>query len=128
MTSEIAERFMHTLQQIEETGDVEPLVTMFSEDAELSNLAMAEPLRGKEGARQFWQKYLSVFELIHSKFTNVTEGDNTAALEWVSQGALSSGESIHYRGVSVIETDGGRVRCFRTYYDSAAFLPPGAKK
>lgn len=118
---------MHTLQQIEETGDVEPLVTMFSEDAELSNLAMVEPLRGQEGARHFWQKYLSVFDLIHSKFTNVTEGGNTAVLEWVSQGALSTGASIHYRGVSVIETDSGRVHCFRTYYDSAAFLPQGAK-
>lgn len=53
MTSEIAERFMHTLQQIEETGDVEPLVAMFTEDAELSNLAMTEPLQGHDGARRF---------------------------------------------------------------------------
>lgn len=127
MTSEIAERFMHTLQQIEETGDVEPLVAMFTEDAELSNLATVEPLHGRDGARRFWQKYLSVFERIHSKFTNVVEGEGTAVLEWVSSGALSTGESVNYRGVSVIETDNGQVHHFRTYYDSAVFLPQGAK-
>ena len=127
MTSEIAERFMHTLQQIEETGDVEPLVAMFTEDAELSNLAMTEPLQGRDGAHRFWQKYLSVFERIHSKFTHVVEGDDTAVLEWISDGALSTGEPVKYQGVSIIETDNGQVRRFRTYYDSAVFLPQGAK-
>ncbi|WP_199318476.1 hypothetical protein [Leptolyngbya sp. FACHB-541] len=45
--------FMQTLQQIEKTGEVEQLVELFSNDAELTNLAMLEPLKGKEGARQF---------------------------------------------------------------------------
>lgn len=125
MTSEIASRFMQTLQQIEDTGDVEPLVAMFTEDAELSNLAMTEPLKGHDGARRFWQKYLSVFENIHSKFTNVIEGDGSAVLEWISSG-VSTGESIKYRGVSILETDNGQVHRFRTYYDSAVFLPQGA--
>ena len=127
MTSEMAERFMHMLQQIEETGDVEPLVAMFTEDAELSNLASEEPLHGRDGARRFWQKYLSVFERIHSKFTHVVEGDNTAVLEWISEGALSTSEPVKYRGVSLIEIDNGQVHRFRTYYDSAVFLPQGSK-
>jgi len=127
MTSEIAERFMETLQQIEATGDVEPLVVLFTKDAELSNLAMTEPLRGHDGARRFWQKYLSVFERIQSKFTNIVEGDRTAVLEWISEGALSTGEALNYRGVSILETDNGQVCRFRTYYDSAVFLPQGAK-
>jgi ketosteroid isomerase-like protein len=127
MTSEITERFMQTLQQIEATGDVEPLVAMFTEDAELINLAMTEPLQGRDGARRFWQKYLSVFQRVQSKFTNVVEGDSTAVLEWMSEGALSTGELLNYRGVSILETDNGQVRRFRTYYDSAVFLPQGAK-
>jgi ketosteroid isomerase-like protein len=100
---------------------------LFTEDAELSNLAMTEPLRGHDGARRFWQKYLSVFERIQSKFTNVVEGDRTTVLEWISEGALSTGESLNYQGVSILETDNGHVSCFRTYYDSAVFLPQGAK-
>lgn len=127
MASKIAEGFMKTLQQIENTGDVEPLVAMFAEDAELINLAMTEPLKGRDGARRFWQKYLSVFERIHSNFTHVVEGDRTAVMEWISEGALSNGESVRYRGVSIIEIDSDRVSHFRTYYDSAVFLPQGAK-
>ena len=128
VASEIAKTFMQTLQQIESTGDVNPLVTMFTEDAELSNLAMVEPLQGRDGAHRFWQKYLSVFGQIHSEFTHVVESDGTAFMEWVSQGTLSTGEPLKYRGVSVIETKNGQVQYFRTYYDSAAFTPQGAKK
>ena len=128
MTSETAEKFMQTLQQIEENKNVEPLVSLFTEDAQLSNLATPSPLQGKDGARQFWQKYLSVFQRIHSKFTNVVESNGSAVLEWISEGTLTSGEPLKYQGVSIIETVDGKVQRFRTYYDSAAFLPQGAKQ
>lgn len=128
MASEIAEKFMQTLQQIEEKKNVESLVSLFTEDAELSNLATPVPLQGKNGARQFWQKYLSVFQQIHSKFTNVVESDGSAVLEWISEGTLTTGEPLKYQGVSIIEIVDGKVQRFRTYYDSAAFLPQGAKQ
>lgn len=124
---EMTSRFMHTLQKIEETGDFKPLVDLFSDDAELTNLAMLEPLKGKEGAHRFWNKYLSVFDHIHSDFINVIENDDTSVLEWVSKGTLSTSEEITYRGISVLEFNNGKVQHFRTYYDSAAFLPQGAK-
>lgn len=128
MASETAKKFMQTLQQIEENKNVESLVSLFTEDAELSNLASSSPLQGKDGARQFWQKYLSVFQQIHSKFTNVVESNGSAVLEWISEGTLTSGEPLKYQGVSIIETVDGKVQRFRTYYDSAAFLPQGAKQ
>ena len=128
MASETAKKFMKTLQQIEGNKNVEPLVSLFTEDAELSNLASSSPLQGKDGARQFWQKYLSVFQQIHSKFTNVVESNGSAVLEWISEGTLTSGEPLKYQGVSIIETVDGKVQRFRTYYDSAAFLPQGAKQ
>lgn len=128
MASETAEKFMQTLQQIEEKKNVESLVSLFTEDAELSNLATPVPLQGKNGARQFWQKYLSVFQQIHSKFTNVVESDGSAVLEWISEGTLTTGEPLKYQGVSIIEIVDGKVQRFRTYYDSAAFLPQGAKQ
>lgn len=127
MSNENTSRFMQTLQHIEETGEVESLVALFSDEAELINLAMPEPLKGKEGAQRFWQKYLSVFDRIHSQFTNVVEGNNTSVLEWVSRGTLSNSEEITYRGVSVLEFNDGKVQHFRTYYDSATFLPQGTK-
>ncbi|MBD1823805.1 nuclear transport factor 2 family protein [Cyanobacteria bacterium FACHB-DQ100] len=118
---------MQSLQQAEATKTVDSLVELFAENADLSNLAMHEPIRGKEAIRQFWQNYLSVFEQIRSHFTHTSEGSGTIALEWTSEGTLSSGEPIRYRGVSILETQAGQVQHFRTYYDSAAFLPQGAK-
>jgi limonene-1,2-epoxide hydrolase len=128
MQDKISSRFMQTLQQIEETRDVESLVALFADQAELTNLAMLEPLTGKEGARQFWQKYLSVFKQIHSDFTNVIESDSSIVLEWISKGTLSTSEAVQYRGVSILEISNNQVDRFRTYYDSAVFLPQGAKE
>jgi ketosteroid isomerase-like protein len=126
-THEIASRFMQLLQQAEETGNLDSLVALFCDDAELINLAMPEPLRGQAGAYQFWDKYLSVFNRIHSKFTNVIESDDVIVLEWISTGVLSSAKEITYRGVSLLEINNGQVHRFRTYYDSAAFLPQEIK-
>ena len=40
------------------------------------------------------------------------------------------GKPIHYRGVSSLsfEGDGDKVKAFRTYYDSAAFLSEGSSR
>ncbi|MCU0570098.1 MAG: nuclear transport factor 2 family protein [Oculatellaceae cyanobacterium Prado106] len=123
----LAERFMQLLQQMEATQAVEPLVSLFAEDADVINLAMSKPLRGQQQIRQFWQNYLSVFDRIQSRFTHVAEGKDTITLEWISEGALASGEPFSYRGVSILETKQSQVQHFRTYYDSATFLPQGAK-
>ena len=123
MASELAERFMRTLQEMEQSGDVEPMVELFAEEAEASNLAHREPHRGREGARTFWQEYLSAFGEVRSTFNNVVESESAIVLEWRSEGRLPSGEPIHYSGVSILEAEGQQVRRFRTYYDSAAFIP-----
>lgn len=123
----LAERFMRTLQQIEETKEVEPLVELFSETADLINLAMHHPLQGREHIRQFWQNYLSVFGQIHSRFTHVNQGDGTITLEWISEGTSASSEPLSYRGVSILEVQDDLVQHFRTYYDSAIFLPQNVK-
>jgi ketosteroid isomerase-like protein len=124
---DMAERFMHTLQQAEASGDIDSLVILFADTADLSSLAITQPLHGRESIRQFWQNYLSVFDRIQSRFTHVSEGNGTITLEWISEGNLVSGESISYRGVSILETQNGQVQHFRTYYDSAAFLPQNAR-
>lgn len=124
-----ADRFMRTLQQAEQTKDVEPLVRLFADDAELSAPGAAgRAERGREGARRFWREYLTAFAEVRSAFTSVHADGDFAALEWESAGTLSgSDEPLKYRGVSLLEFRGDEVRAFRTYYDSAAFLPQGSK-
>jgi len=125
MSSETAERFMAALQQAEQRKDASPLVEFFGDDAELSNLAHRQQKHGREGAREFWEGYLAVFDRVSSEFTNVVVSDTGAALEWVARGTLAGGAPIDYEGVSVLETADGRVRRFKTYYDTAAFVAAG---
>lgn len=121
MASEMAEKFMNTLQEIENAGDPQALVELFAENAELRRLSQ-ETMKGKEGAREFWTEYLNMFESISSSFNHVIESDDGVLLEWKSEGKLPNGHPIEYRGVSVLELEGDRVKNFRTYYDSAAFV------
>ena len=127
--SNFAETFQSTLQQIEQSRDPAPLAALFAPDAELLNLALTEPMKGPEGATKFWANYLSAFETISSTFHHTIAADNSAVLEWVSEGVIAAtGQAFNYRGVSVIEHDGEKAHKFRTYYDSAVFLPGGAKQ
>jgi ketosteroid isomerase-like protein len=120
---QIAQQFQAALQRMEQTRNVEDITGFFSDDAELSNLGAAHGLRGAEGVRQFWRNYLQPFSDVRSEFYNSFAGDGTTALEWRSEGTLTTGQPISYRGVSVLVlNDAGKVREFRTYYDSAAFV------
>lgn len=121
MPKDLTEKFMKALQQAENQRDPTPLLELYADDSTTENLAMHE-MTGKDGAREFWQKYLDNFQEIHSEFHARTDDDVRGVMEWVSRGKLSSGEPIEYRGVSVIEAEGGKVKRFRTYYDSAAFV------
>jgi hypothetical protein len=123
-----AKTFMNTLRQAETSRDPEPLVALFEERSELLTVALTEPMAGTEGARKFWTHYLATFEKIRSEFHHVIEAESEAVLEWIGEGVLaSSGQAISYRGVSVLEHDGEHVQRFRSYYDSAVFVPGGAK-
>lgn len=124
----LGETFKSTLQQIERSRDPAALVALFAEDSELINLALTEPMKGVEGANKFWSNYLTAFDTIKSTFNHTTQTDKTAILEWVSEGTMATtGQPFNYRGISVVDHDGEKVHGFRTYYDSAVFLPGGAK-
>lgn len=127
VSQQTVQSFIQALDQAERSRDVEPLVQLFAPDAELVNPNRSTSRAGPSGTRQFWQEYLSAFQDIHSEFTRVLESDNFATLEWRSQGTLPNGHAINYRGVSLLEFGEDQVKRFVTYYNSAAFLPEGAK-
>lgn len=127
MAGRFAEDFMRRLKQAEGSRDVGPLVEVFADDAELLNLAHKGPARGRAGAERFWRDYLDAFKTVRSEFTHTIEGDGGTLLEWESSGELPNGSPIRYRGVSVLEAAGDKVKRFRTYYDSAAFVATPAE-
>lgn len=121
MPKDLTQKFMQALQAAEVSGDVSPLVELYADDSTTTNLTQ-QVHQGREGAREFWEKYLANFQTIRSEFHHTTDDDQSGVMEWTSKGQLKGGKPINYPGVSIIECEGGKVTKFRTYYDSAAFV------
>jgi ketosteroid isomerase-like protein len=119
------ERFIQSLRVAEQQLEADPVLGLFTPEAVLERMTHAKPLSAS--IENFWKEYLHNFSHVRSDFTKISENGNMAVLEWVSEGRLRDGQPIRYRGVSILECDGEMVRAFRTYYDSAAFLPLGKK-
>lgn len=119
--------FMDALHELESSQNPDTIVALFADDATLERLTH-KTYAGKADAERFWGEYLEPFGELATEFYNVTEDDDGAVLEWESKGELTSGKAIHYKGVSSLSFEGEKVKSFRTYYDSAAFLSEGAKE
>ncbi|WP_437483670.1 nuclear transport factor 2 family protein [Sorangium sp. So ce1014] len=115
-----ANEFIEALRRIEERGDVEPMARLFAPNAELSNVTITRPLRGPDGARDFWRGYRHTFGEVQSDFRCVVESDKSSVLEWKSHGTLANGVVFSYEGVSVIEHPAGAITRFKAYFDPRA--------
>ncbi len=118
----MTERFTDALHRIDSDRDVQPMVDLTGDDAELVKLDEHHETRGKDGAKTFWEDYRNVFGDLETTFTHTVVGEDIAALEWSSTGTLRSGRPFTYTGVTVIQGDDEKLSGVRTYYDSAAFL------
>ena len=115
-----AEQFIAALRAVEERGDVSAMAPLYAADAEVSNVTMAEPDRGPDGAEQFWTNYRQSFTRVHSEFRNIVQTDKAVLLEWTSDVTTAAGVDARYDGVSVVELEGEKIRRFRAYFDPAA--------
>lgn len=117
MAERHAQQFIEALHQLETEGDLERMISMFSDQAELQNPTDDRPHRCRKGAEAFWEAYRHSFQEIHSDFRTVSESDGSVMLEWTSRGRLSDGSPIEYGGVSVVEYEEEQIRRFRAYFD-----------
>ncbi|HLL06840.1 MAG TPA: nuclear transport factor 2 family protein [Myxococcaceae bacterium] len=114
---ERAQRFVEALTKLEQSGEMEPLLALFAEDAQVSNVASSRVFTGLDGARQFWTEYKGVLARVKSTFRNMIESGDRVALEWETQGTAQNGAAVNYEGVSIIEWDGDRISRFYAYFD-----------
>lgn len=117
MSKERAQRFIDALARLEERGELEPLVALFADDAEVSNAASPRSFQGTQGARDFWAEYKGTLKAVRSTFRNVIAAGDRTALEWETRGTAYNGQAIAYEGVSIIEWEGERIRRFYAYFD-----------
>jgi len=117
MATERAQRFVDALAKLEERGDMEALVALFADDAQVSNVASRRVFSGREGVRHFWTDYKAMLARVKSTFRNMIESGDRVALEWETQGTAQNGAAVNYEGVSILEWDGDRIRRFYAYFD-----------
>jgi ketosteroid isomerase-like protein len=117
MAMERAQRFVDALARLEEDGELESLVELFGDDAQVSNVASHRTFQGREGARRFWREYKGMLRQVKSTFRNMIEAGDRVALEWESNGTAHNGAAVAYEGVSIIEWDGEHIVRFQAYFD-----------
>lgn len=122
MSEQTTKRFIEALGRLEAARELETIVGLFAEDAEVGNVVSPEKFHGAEGAREFWgAKYRDTFGEVRSTFRNVFVAGDRAALEWTTEGTASDGTPVKYDGVSILEIDGGgRISRFCAYFDAGA--------
>ena len=124
--SALADRFVQSLKQLERDRDLDAIVQLFADDAELSRAPRRARYQGKDGARTFWSEYLDAFRSIETRFEKVSETPDSVVLEWHSVATTKQGNHIEYDGCSIVEGRDDTVRGFRTYYDAASAGMGGA--
>lgn len=121
MVHESVVHFIHALRRLEKLGDVEPMVKLFSEDAELSNVVHPAPFYGTAGAYRFWRNYGFLFQHVTTRFERVVETSETCVLEWTSEGQTPSGKPINYQGATILDFQDDKIVRLRAFFDSARF-------
>jgi len=117
MSKELTETFVNALRVLENDGDVERMVPLFSEDSEIGNTALHGTFFGHDGVREFWTNYRARFAELESQFRNWIVSDGVSALEWETVGRSTQGEEVRYPGVSILENDGEMITRFFAYFD-----------
>jgi len=114
MAKELAKKFIDALHKLEADRDLETIVGLFDENAKVGNVVMQNH---DMNPREFWQNYRNNFDEIESTFRNEIVTENTAALEWTSEGKSSDGNEFKYDGVSILEINGDKISRFHAYFD-----------
>lgn len=114
--AQITHDFIDALHHLEESGNVDVIADLFTDNAELSNPLVVHSSEEENGAKAFWMAYHAALGAASSEFLSVIEDEGKAVLEWRTSTQID-GKPTSYAGVSVIETDREKITAFRAYFD-----------
>lgn len=120
MSQQLAALFRDALSVLEETGNAESLASLYSDGAEVGNVLHPAKFHGPEGAHHFWREYRASFGAVRSTFRSVIVDETQAALEWETDGESLQGQRFRYSGVTILESDGGKITRSCAYFDPSA--------
>jgi ketosteroid isomerase-like protein len=113
-----------------EGQDPDLIVTIFTEGATYHERVMGEPIRGREGIRDYWQtKVVGAQANITCRLLNLYLDDGTAIAEWQAEfDDTAQGVRKRMREVALMVFDGGRIASLREYWASELVeLSPAAR-
>ncbi len=113
----MTEQFIEALNDIEKNKNYDKMLALYTDSSETGNVGLTESLKGLDGAKEFWQSYRDSFNDVNSTFSNKIESGGVIALEWTTEFNREDGEDSSYRGVSLIETDGDKIKRFFAYFN-----------
>jgi uncharacterized protein (TIGR02246 family) len=103
-----------------ETQDPELIVTIFTDGATYHERVMGEPIRGRDGIRDYWQtKVVGAQANITCRLLNLYLDDGTAIAEWLAEfDDTTQGVRKRMREVALLVFDGLRIASLREYWAS----------
>ena len=116
MDEKQVDEFIRRLEEVEAGGDVGAMASLFTDECELSNVALPRPLHGTDGATEFWTNYQKSLGEVRSVFRNKIVAGDRAALEWETKGRDGG---LDYVGTSILEFEGDKIARFHAYFDPA---------
>jgi steroid delta-isomerase-like uncharacterized protein len=114
------------------SGDIEAILATYTDDVVFEEVPFTLVVRGQDELRAHLEAFYAAFPDI----TFVVTGDafvagDRAAVEWMATGTYSGqipgmppgeGQTVTFRGASILELEGNKVRVEREYYDAASLL------
>ncbi len=124
----LSARYCRALRAIENDRDLQPLIQLFAEDAEVWNPLLPHPLFGLEAVRRYWRSYLDRFADIKSEFLSFVDARDASALEWISTGRLADGRSVEFSGSTFLTSQDELITHMHAYFDPRALLEPSRRQ
>jgi ketosteroid isomerase-like protein len=118
----LSARYSRALRALENDRDLQPLIELFAEDAEVSNPLLPQTVFGTEAVRKYWRSYLDRFAEIKSEFLSFVDARDASALEWISTGRLADGRPVEYSGSTVLISQDERITRMNSYFDPRPLL------
>jgi ketosteroid isomerase-like protein len=102
--------------------DPDLIVTIFTESATYHERVLQEPIRGREGIRDYWRdKVVESQARIECDLLHLYLDGDTAIAEWEARfDDLVQGVRKRMREVAILEFEGGRIASLREYWASEA--------